>query len=407
MRIMKYELMTLDDVDVKGKKVLIRFDLNSTVTIDDPVIKDTLRLDEIKETLDDLKEAAVIILAHQGRKGKKDFTSLRPHADILEKMYGTRFKFVDDTIGEKAVNAIKQLKPGDILLLENVRFLEEETQKGTPEELSKTKFVQTLAPLVDIFVNDAYGAAHRGQTSLVGFTPVLPSYIGRILEQEIEVMEKILTKPDKPMIYVIGGAKVETKFKVLKNLLENNKADKILVCGLLQNIMLAGAGVEIQDINKKPIKGFDDYIATAKEIYDKYKDKLVLPVDLAINKNNERIEVELGNIPTDFPSNDIGHKTVEKFLSIIKEAGTIAANGPAGVFENPNFAFGSKEILHAMADSKAYSIVGGGEMGGYANTLKLDMNFISTGGGAMLEYLTGKKLPVIAALEKAAQRMQS
>ena len=269
-----------------------------------------------------------------------------------------------------------------------------------------SKFVQTLAPLVDIFVNDAYGAAHRGQTSLVGFTTVLPSCMGRILEEEIDVMEKILSAPQKPMIYVIGGAKVETKFKVLKNLLENNKADKILVCGLLQNIMLAGAGVDIHEINKKPIKGFDDYVSTAKEIYDKYKDNLVLPVDLAINKDGERVEVDTANLPTDFPSNDIGHKTTEQFVNIIKEAGTIAANGPAGVFENPTFAYGSKEILHAMADSKAYSIVGGGEMGGYANSLKLDMSFISTGGGAMLEYLTGKKLPVIAALEKAAQRVK-
>jgi phosphoglycerate kinase len=404
---MKFCLMTLDDVDVKGKKVLIRFDLNSTVTIDDPVIKDTLRLDQIKPTMDDLKEAAVIILAHQGRKGKKDFTSLEPHGNVLKERYGDRFKFMDDTIGDKAVQAIKDLKPGEILLLENVRFLEEEMQKGTPEELSKTQFVQTLAPLVDLYVNDAYGAAHRGQTSLVGFTPVLPSYIGRILEREIDVMEKILTAPEKPMVYAIGGAKVETKFKVLKNLLENKKADKILVCGLLQNIMLAGAGVNIKEVNKKPIKNFDEYVSTAKEIYDKFKDKLVLPVDLALNVNGERKEVGLDALSEEYPSNDIGHKTAEKFVSIIKEAGTIAANGPAGVFENPDFAYGSKEILHAMADSKAYSIVGGGEMGGYANTLKLDMSHISTGGGAMLEYLTGKKLPVIAAMEKAAARMKS
>ncbi|MFX1294996.1 MAG: phosphoglycerate kinase [Promethearchaeota archaeon] len=404
---MKFGLMTLDDVDVKGKKVLIRFDLNSTVTVDDPVIKDTLRLDQIKPTLEDLKEAAVIILAHQGREGKKDFTSLKPHADVLKKWYGDRFKFVDDTIGEKAVNAIKNLRPGEILLLENVRFLEEEMRKGTPEELSKTKFVQTLAPLVDIYVNDAYGAAHRGQTSLVGFTPVLPSYAGRILEREIEIMEKILGNPDKPIIYCIGGAKVETKFKVLKNLLENKKADKILVCGLLQNIILAGAGVDIHDINKKPIKNFDEYISTAKEIYDKYKANLVLPIDLAINENNVRINYDIDNLPTDFASCDIGFKTVDKFVSIIKEAGTIVANGPAGIFENPLFAYGSRIILETMAESKAFSIVGGGEMGGFANKLNLNMNYISTGGGAMLAYLTGKKLPVIAALEKAAERMKS
>jgi len=405
---MKFGIMTLDDADIKGKKVLIRFDINSTVTRKDPVIKDTLRMDEIKPTLDDLKEAAVVIMAHQGRAGDKDFTSLRPHAEILKKIYGNRFKFVEDTIGEAAVNAIKNLKPGEILLLENVRYLsEEDMKKKTPEDLSKTIFVERLAPLFDIFVNDAYGAAHRGQTSLVGFIPVLPSYMGRILEREMEVMERILTKPDKPMIYVIGGAKVETKFLVLKNLLENNKADKILVCGLLQNIMLAGAGIEINEINKKPIKGFNDYVSTAKEIYDKFKDKIELPVDLAINVNNERKEVGLDALPSDYPSNDIGHKTVEKYLKIIKEAGTVAANGPAGVFENPNFAYGSEALLRAMADSKAYSIVGGGEMGGYANTLKLKMDFISTGGGAMLEYLTGAKLPVIAALEAAAKRMKS
>jgi phosphoglycerate kinase len=179
------------------------------------------------------------------------------------------------------------------------------------------------------------------------------------------------------------------------------------VCGLLQNILLAGAGIDIKEINKKPIKGFDTYVSTAKEIYDKFKDKIELPVDLAINVNNERKEVGLDALPADAPSNDIGHKTVEKYVKIIKEAGTVAANGPAGVFENSNFAYGSEALLRAMADAKAYSIVGGGEMGGYANTLKLKMNFISTGGGAMLEYLTGAKLPVIAALEAAAKRMKS
>ncbi|MHA1784356.1 MAG: phosphoglycerate kinase [Candidatus Helarchaeota archaeon] len=403
---MKYGMKTLDDFNLKGKKVLVRVDINSTITRKENKLMNLLRIEELKDTLDVLKESAVVIMAHQGRPGGKDFTSLAPHAEAMNKLYGN-VKFVDDLYASKAKNAIKEVKPGEVLVLENVRFYAEEVQlKKDIEKIANSHIVQELAPLFDLYVNDAYGAAHRSSPSLIGFTKVLPSCMGKILEREVTTMEeKILGDAQKPVVFVIGGAKVETKFKVMKNLLENNKADKILVCGLLQNIMLAGAGIEIGAINKKPIKNFDEYISTAKEIYEKYKDKIELPVDLALNAKGERKIVgvnELTNYPDD-PSNDIGTKTIEKYKEIIKNAGTVVANGPPGVFEVEPFHLGSKGLLEAMPSAK-FSAVGGGEMGGYCKDLGIKINFVSTGGGAMLDYLTGKKLPVIKALEEAAQK---
>ncbi|MHA1378191.1 MAG: phosphoglycerate kinase [Candidatus Helarchaeota archaeon] len=403
---MKYGIKTIDDFDIKGKKILVRVDINSSINRKDNILMNTLRIEELKPTLDALKDAAVVLLAHQGRAGKKDFTSLKPHAEAMKKLYGNKVKFIDCVYGSAATNAIKNLKTGEILLLENVRFMSEETMKGTSEELAESHFVKNLSPLFDIFICDAWGAAHRGQTSLVGFTKVLPSGMGKVFEQELDVMDKITGNPQRPVIYAIGGAKVETKFKVLKNLLDNKKADKILVCGLLQNILLQGAGIEIGAINKKPIKGFDDYVPTAREIMTKYKDFIVLPTDLALNVNKNRKEVpvsELKNNP-DYPSNDIGKETAKMYADILQTAGTIVSNGPAGVFEVPPFDYGSKTILEAMgANKKAFTVVGGGEMGGLAQDLNLGIDFISTGGGAMLAYLTGKKLPVIEALKEAAK----
>ncbi|MHA1269039.1 MAG: phosphoglycerate kinase [Candidatus Helarchaeota archaeon] len=404
---MKYGIKTLDDFDVKGKKVLVRADINSTITRKENKLMNLLRIKELKDTLEYLKDAAVVLIAHQGRPGGKDYTSLAPHAEAMNNLYGGRVKFVDDLFGSKAIEEIKALKQGEILVLENVRFYAEEIKlKDDIEKMANSHFVQRLAPLFDLYVNDAYGAAHRSSPSLIGFTEVLPSCMGRILEREVEVMEeKILGNPKKPVVFSIGGAKVDTKFKVLKNLLENNKADLILISGLLQNIMLAGAGIDIGEINKKPIKKFDSYLSTAKEIYEKYKDKIKLPIDLSLNDNGKRKDVPVEDLNKyDIPSNDIGEKTANEYVKIIKEAGTVVANGPPGVFENPPFHLGSKMILEAMGESNAFTAVGGGEMGGYCQDLNIPISFISTGGGAMLDYLTGKKLPVIAALEKAAKK---
>ncbi len=399
---MKYGIKTLEDVDVKGKKVLVRFDINATITKKDMKIQNPLRLKEIGDTLNALKDAAVIILAHQGRAGDKDFTSLAPHAKVMQELFGNKVKFVPDIIGPAAIDAIKKVKPGEILLLENVRMLAEETLEAPPDQLAKTYLVETLAPLVDIFVNDAYGAAHRGQTSLVGFTEKLPSVMGKIMEKELDAMDKVMTKPAKPRVFLIGGAKVDTKFDVAKALLEGGKADKLLVCGLLQNVFLEAMGKSVKDVNKKPIKNFDKYIPEAKKLLEKFKDVIVLPEDLAINKEGAREEVSVDNLSDKYATADIGEKTIKKFVEIISKAGTIAANGPPGVFETKGFEKGSKAVLEAMAASKAYVVVGGGELGGYADDLKVKLSFISTGGGAMLEYMTGKELPVIAALRKAA-----
>ncbi|MBD3227844.1 MAG: phosphoglycerate kinase [Candidatus Lokiarchaeota archaeon] len=403
---MKYGIKTLDDFDLKGKKILIRVDINSTIMRKENKLMNLLRIKELEDTLNELTEAAVVIIAHQGRPGRKDFTSLAPHAEAMKELYGDRVKFVDDLFGSKAIKAIKELKTGEVLVLENVRFYSEEIKLTEDiDKMANSHIVKNLAPHFDLYVNDAYGAAHRSSPSLLGFTKVLPSCMGKILEKEINTMEEnIFGNPKKPVVFSIGGAKVKTKFNVMKNLLENDKADLILVSGLLQNIMLAGAGINIGEINKKPIKNFDEYVGTAKEIYEKYKDKIKLPTDLALNDDGDRKNVSVNELNENKePSNDIGKDTINEYTKLIKEAGTVVANGPPGVFENPPFNLGTKKILESMGESSAFTAVGGGEMGGYCQDLKIPIDFISTGGGAMLDYLTGKKLPVIEALENASK----
>ncbi len=401
---------TLDDFQLKNKVVLVRVDFNSEI---DPATKKVTSDVRIKahaeSTLKELAEkgAKTVVLAHQGRKGDPDYTTLREHAAILQKILKCPVKYVDDLFGDKAKAAIKNLQGGEILVLENVRSWDGETKNGTPEQHSKTELVQNLAPLADLFVNDAFAAAHRGHVSMVGFTAVLPSAAGRIMERELKSLSKALEKPEKPSIYVMGGAKADDSLEISKYVLGNGIADYVLTGGVTGQLFLAAKGIDLGKANmgylaKKELTGL---IPGIKSLMDEYPDKVVVPVDLAIDVNGKRKEIPVNKLPTEYSSMDIGAKTVENYAKIISTAKSIVVSGPMGVYENKEFNYGTKKVFEAIANSKAFSLSGGGNtiaaIQEYGLTNKI--SYISTAGGALIEFLMGKKLPGVTALETAVK----
>ena len=405
------KFLTLDDFDVKDKTVLVRVDFNSPV---DPETKKVLSDTRIRAhgetTIKELAEkgAKVVILAHQGRPGEPDFISLEQHAEILSKILGKPVKFVDDVYGEKAQKAIRELKSGEILVLDNVRKFPGERKKATPEEHSKSELVMNLAPLADIFVNDAFAAAHRAHASIVGFTVLLPSAAGRIMERELKALSKVLENPEKPCVYILGGAKADDSLQISKYVLDNNIADHVLTGGITGHLFLVARGYDLGKPNmelleKKELMGL---VPGIKELMEKYPGKIETPVDLAVEVEGKRKEITVEELPTEHPIYDIGTKTIEKYSQIISNAKSIVFSGPPGVYEKEEFLKGTKGLFEAIASSNAFSLVGGGHSVAAVHSLGLadKMSYISTAGGALIEFLMGKELPGVAALEKAASR---
>jgi phosphoglycerate kinase len=401
---------TLDDFNVKDKVVLVRVDFNSEIDPNTKKVTSDVRIKAHAEsTLKELAEkgAKTVVLAHQGRKGDPDFTPLKQHAAILAKILKCPVKYIDVVFGDKAEKAIKALQGGEILVLENVRSFDGETKNGTPEEHAKTELVQALAPLADLFVNDAFAAAHRGQVSMVGFTAVLPSAAGRIMERELKSLSKALEKPEKPCVYVMGGAKADDSLEISKFVLGNGIADSVLVGGVTSQLFLAAKGVDLGKGNmafleKKQLLGL---VPGIKELMQKYRDKVVVPVDVALDVKGKRKEIPVSKLPSEYSIFDIGAKTVENYAKIIAKAKSIVVSGPMGVYENKEFNYGTKKVLEAIANSKAFSLAGGGNtiaaIEEYGLTKKI--GYISTAGGALIEFLMGKKLPGVAALENAVK----
>ena len=390
---------TMDDFDFSGKTVLLRADINSPLDPETMEIIDTSRIKRVVPTIKEIldKNGKVVILAHQGRPGGWDFTGLEKHAEVLSHEMGDEFggkvKYVDDIYGEKARNAIKELGEGDVLMLDNVRKFEGERDKKTAEEHSRSVLVQSLAPLADIFVNDAFAAAHRSQCSLVGFIPVMPSCAGRLMEKEVKTLSKIMEKPERPCIFIFGGAKYSNAIKVIKNLLERGVADKILLGGVPGNVF---AGL---------VEASEEEKAEIEEIMERFGDKLILPVDVAVDDGGRK-EVDVDNVGKENNIKDIGEKTMEVFGREIKNASTVLLSGPMGVFENKEFEEGTKRIIEAMAYSDAFSVIGGGHTVAAAGMFGMadSISYVSTGGGSLERFLMGKKLPVIEALEKYGGR---
>jgi len=302
------------------------------------------------------------------------------------------------------------LKSGEILVLENVRTFPNERKKGSPEEHAKSEFVKKLAPLLDVFVNDAFAAAHRAHVSIVGFTAVLPSVAGRVMERELKALGKAVEKPEKPCIYILGGAKADDALKISRYVLDNNTADHVLTGGVVGHLFLAAKGVDLGKPNMEFLEknGLMIFIPGIKELMEKYSERIKVPVDLAVEVNKKRKRIPVEQLPTKHHICDIGAETIKKYIGTINDARSIVISGPMGVFENPEFMAGTKGVLEAVAASKAFSLIGGGHTVAAVEQLGLreKMSYVSTAGGALIEFLMGEELPGVAALKAAAVRMK-
>ena len=413
---MRFGINTLDDVKVRGKTVLCRVDINQPI---DPVtgaLKDTTRVRACISTLQELSEkgAKLVLLAHQGSDIEyKNFYTTEPHGKVLSELLGREVKFIPDVCGPAAQEAIRSLREGEILLLDNVRFVSEEQTlfelklQLTHEQQAKTLLVRKLAPLADLYICDAFAAAHRDQPSLCGFEQVLPSAMGRLFEEEFCVISGVMENPKRPCVFVLGGAKINDAFLMMSTVLGGSIADKVLAGGLVGELMLWAKG---QDIGKPAMdfirkQGYDHLLETAADLLFKYPDRIVLPVDFGYVKDGVRYEAKVGELPADEMVVDIGSETAEIFHRTIMDAETVFVNGPMGIFEKTESEPGTKKVWEALGESKAYSVIGGGDSITATNKYNMGerVSYICTGGGALIRFLTGEELPVVKALRHGSK----
>ena len=334
------------------------------------------------------------------------FIFVNPEFVDLFKFDNPKFKVISNNIPAK--NSIKNLQNSEILLLDNVRKFDGETEKKSAEEHAKSELVQNLYPIADLFVNDAFAAAHRPQCSLIGFTTVLPSCAGRLMEIELTTLEKIVANPEKPSVFLFGGAKFSDVIVTIERLLDNKTADKIILTGLPANAFLKAEGVNLGDKNEEMLakEGTPENYNEIKRLLTKYKNNIFLPLDFAQQENTDRTEIDVSELPTNYSLYDIGEKSIESFKNILSDAKTVFLSGPCGVFENSNFMKGTKEIFTFVANANVFSIVGGGHTVAAVEKLGLEdkMSHISTGGGSLEKFMMGEKLPVVEALKNAKNR---
>lgn len=400
------DYLTMDDLALEKKRVLVRVDFNSPMGPNGNILDDK-RIKSHLETLRALEECRVVLMAHQSRAGKKDFTTLEAHARLATKLLRREVAYIDDIFGSHARDAIKSLEPGEVLLLENTRFFAEESLTRTPAEHAKSHMVKRLAPLFDIFINDAFAVSHRSHLSVVGFTEVLPSAAGLLIDREVVALDRGLKGGEHPTIFALGGTKADDSIKVTKNVLSRGGADKVLTSGVVATVFLMAAGVDVGEANRKFVEGqgYLDQIELARKLLKDYPGKILMPVDVALDREGERVEVSVKQIPKDLPIADIGLETIVDYSRELKEARVTVLNGSAGIFEQEMFKLGTAELLKAATES-GHSIAGGGHTVAAVDRLGLEPKFshVSIGGGASITYLSGDPLPGIEALKKAAER---
>jgi len=408
---------TLDDLDVQGRVVLLRVDINSPIDRATGKINDDNRLNMSLPTIADLADAGarVVIIAHQGDTlDYHNLVSMDEHAEILSEKLGREVDFIDDVAGPAARAAIQALGNGEILLLDNIRFLTEEVStfesavKLTPAEMTNTYLVRNLAPLVDIYVNDAFAAAHRNAPSMVAFQELLPTAGGRLLVDEVTALSGLASDPKRPCVFLLGGLKISDAFSMMEKVLADGTADRILTTGITANVMLIARGVDLGEPTAAFIddRSLDAFIPRAAELLEAYGDRIEVPTDLAYDEGGERREVAVADLPTDHLLIDVGSETVATYEAVIADAATLFVNGPAGVYESAAGEYGTRSLWEAVAASNGYSVIGGGDTVASARRFvdPGDIGFISTGGGALIRFLSGQPLPLIEAMEKAAER---
>ncbi|MEM5815254.1 MAG: phosphoglycerate kinase [Candidatus Aenigmatarchaeota archaeon] len=421
------DFFTMDCFDFTGKTVLVRVDINSPCDPSSKKVIDSPRIKAHAKTIYELqyRKAKVVVLAHQGRKGDEDFISLEKHADLLNKYLDRKVEFVDDIVGEKAKRKIKDLKEGEAILLDNVRFLEDETKEKSIEDHANSIIVKELSPLADYFILDGFSAAHRPHASIVGFATVLPSISGRVMERELKSISKAFFSlsdnfkiigniyiQDLPRFqlkwdsFILGGSKVDDCLKVMERILSQKGIEmkKILLGGLIGNLFLYASGIDINQDNVKVLEnvGYLELLDKAKKLLEERRKQIVLPEDVAIEENGERVEYDVEDIPSCGLILDVGKKSVEKFKEILSQSKYIVVKGPLGMYERAPFGKSTREVLEKIAELKTFSLIGGGDTSTAIELFGISQekfSYISLAGGALIEYLSKGELPGIKALE--------
>ena len=409
--------LTVDDLRVKDKTILLRVDINAPIVEGRVAGKD--RIEAAAATVDQLasKGAKVVILAHQGRKGDADFTSLREHAQVLNEFTRCEVAFVgtpegtpvegfgEYVYGAPAIAAVKALKPGQALMLENVRCLDEETKKCKAPQHATTAFVKSLAGVADGFVNDAFSAAHRDQASLTGFTELLPSAAGLTMDRELTALAQAVDDPEPPAVYFLGGSKPEDSIAVMRANFAKGTLDVALLGGLVANLFLVARGHEIGKPSTELLekKGILKLLPEAEKLLEEYDAQIVTPEDVVVKDGHGNPQtLWVDDLPVNHPILDVGAETIATYLEHVREAGSLMMNGPAGLYEEKPYDKGTRAVLEAFAKSDAFSLLGGGHTItaiGEFGMKNEDFGYVSLAGGALMAYLTGEALPAVEALK--------
>lgn len=409
------DFFCIEDFDFSNKTVAVRVDLNSHLNENLEVIENK-RFERHARTIKYLlkKGAKVIVISHQGRFGESDFISLEQHARIFSKYIGKDVKYIPEIVSEKTRYEISYMQEGDVIMLNNVRFLKDETESRTIEGHSLSSLVKFLSPLIDYYILDAFSVSHRNHSSIVGFATVKPMVAGIVFTDEYLSINRVLGNTEGINTWIMGGAKIDDCIRVLKNLFSNKPEaiEKVLSGGLLSNLFLYVLGYEIGEGSLSILK-HKGYLGMRKDVEDllsKHAKEIILPEDVAIEENGSRKEVDIDNIPRNATILDVGSKTIKKYKEILSESDTVVFKGPLGMYEKPGFEKGTKEIFKILSTFDGYSLIGGGDTSLAMEKLgfdEKDFSYVSVSGGAMITFLSGKELPGLEALRLSYKKFKN
>jgi len=401
--LMPIKMLTLEDLELEDKRVFVRVDINTPIHPDTGTLIEQARIEEAAATIRDLETSRVVVASHQGRVGRSDYTSLDRHAKALQNMLGKPVKFVPDVFGPEALREIDSLAAGGVLVLDNLRFTAEENQEYKPTDAEKTFLVSRIQNHVDACVLDAFSTAHRSSPTIVGFAGLVPTCAGRTVGRELRMLDRIVSVEKGPYVTVLGGAKVSDRLEAIDALIANNRADKVLLCGVVGLVFMKAAGKYRGDLR---VDNEQKYLLKARQLIDEDPERFSIPIDVGIKVDSNRKDLNIENVTAQAQVLDIGPKTVEKYEKHIKGAGTVFMSGPPGAFEWEEYSYGTEHLLRAMASSLATTIISGGHLSTALRKYGIhdQIDHISTAGGALVQYLAGKRLPLIDALERAEEK---
>src|SRR2546427_5178563 len=385
-------MLTIEDVELEGKTVFVRVDINTPVHPETGQLIEQTRLEEAAITIRDLAKSKVVVGSHQGRIGRPDYIGMEKHAAILSQILGKKVEYIEDVYGPAAKDAIGKLRNGQVMMLDNLRFTAEENQEFKPGDASKTIFVQRLKGHFDACVLDAFPTAHRSSPSIVGFADILPTCAGRVVAKELRSLERIFAIEKGPYVTVLGGAKVADRIEAIDALIANNRADKVLLSGVVGLLFLKALGRYYGDLD---VDGEQKLLPRAKQLLHEYLETFQLPIVVAMQFDGGRREVEASGLAADYEVLDVGKRTVDHYARLIKGAGTVFMSGPPGEFEYDGFSEGTEGLLRAMGSSLGTTIVSGGHLSAALDKLRIPqaIDHGRTAGGALRPSRAGRSVP--------------